>query len=186
MLPSLSEIRQRRVRLQLTQSQLSKLSGVSQSLIAKLESGRLDPSYSRTKILFDSLESEENKGTVTAGELMRKQVVGVEESDSVERAVQIMERNEISQLPVFKTHSVTGSISEKIILDRMNEGENPKEISQMLVREVMIEPFPRVSQETPINAVVSLLEHNYAVIVESKGKVSGIITKADLLKVVHR
>ena len=45
MLADLSEIRILRKQHNLTQSQLARLAGVSQSLIAKLEAGLIDPGY---------------------------------------------------------------------------------------------------------------------------------------------
>ena len=45
----LNEISRLRKQLGLTQAELAKLSGVSQSLIAKLEAGKIEPSYSKAK-----------------------------------------------------------------------------------------------------------------------------------------
>jgi predicted transcriptional regulator len=42
--------------LGLTQGQLAKIAGVSQSFIAKIESGKIDPSYSKVKTIFDVLD----------------------------------------------------------------------------------------------------------------------------------
>lgn len=48
----------------------------------------------------------------------------------------------------------------------------------------MDDPLPQVSPGTDINTLSSLLEHNKAVLIIEKGRVEGIVTKADLLKVV--
>ena len=56
MLPKLEEISKRRRVLGLSQKQLARLAGVSQSLIAKVEAGKTEPSYLRTKSIFDTLE----------------------------------------------------------------------------------------------------------------------------------
>jgi predicted transcriptional regulator len=50
----------------------------------------------------------------------------------------------------------------------------------------MEDAFPTVKPETPVSVVSALLEHNTAVLVSEKGKVKGIITKADILKMVHK
>ena len=52
MFPKLNEISKKRKILGLTQSELAKLAGVSQSLIAKLESGKIEPSYTKVKTIF--------------------------------------------------------------------------------------------------------------------------------------
>ncbi|MCX6770175.1 MAG: CBS domain-containing protein [Candidatus Micrarchaeota archaeon] len=46
----------------------------------------------------------------------------------------------------------------------------------------MEEAFPNVLPTTPVSSVASLLRHHAAVIVMRKGKVAGIITKADVLR----
>src|SRR5437588_12013327 len=58
MLPPLDEIPKKRKALGLTQSKLAQLSGGSQSIIAKIESGTVDPSYSIAKRLVETLEQE--------------------------------------------------------------------------------------------------------------------------------
>jgi predicted transcriptional regulator len=63
-LPDLKEIQQKRKELGLTQRELAKLTGVSRSWIAKVESGRLEPNYSKTKEVFDKLEMELKARTV--------------------------------------------------------------------------------------------------------------------------
>jgi len=61
MFPTLEDIAKRRRQLGLKQSELAKMAGVSQSLIAKLESGTIDSSYTKVKTIFDVLERLEAK-----------------------------------------------------------------------------------------------------------------------------
>ncbi|MEM0475595.1 MAG: helix-turn-helix domain-containing protein [Candidatus Norongarragalinales archaeon] len=60
-LPELGEVKKRRKALNLTQSALARLAGVSQSFIAKVERGKSDPAYSLAKRVFDALEALETK-----------------------------------------------------------------------------------------------------------------------------
>ncbi|MBI2647565.1 helix-turn-helix domain-containing protein, partial [Candidatus Woesearchaeota archaeon] len=57
----LVEVKKIRKKLELTQTQLANRAGVSQSLIAKVESGRIDPTYSKTKKIFSALSELEKK-----------------------------------------------------------------------------------------------------------------------------
>ena len=66
MLPSLDEIAKKRKMLGLTQKELARMAGVSQSSIAKIESGKIDPSYNKVKAIFDVLERMETKVNHTA------------------------------------------------------------------------------------------------------------------------
>ncbi len=52
----LSEIKHLRKKFGLTQSQLAKLSGVSQSLIAKIEADRIDPTFSKAQKIFEAIK----------------------------------------------------------------------------------------------------------------------------------
>jgi len=59
MLPQLQEIPRRRRNLNLTQKDLAVMAGVSQSMIAKIEALKVNPSYEKTKRIFDVLEELE-------------------------------------------------------------------------------------------------------------------------------
>ncbi|MEM0216251.1 MAG: CBS domain-containing protein, partial [Candidatus Bathyarchaeia archaeon] len=161
-----------------------KLAGVSQSLIAKLESGKVSPSYDKVKAIFDAIESLEIKVDYKAADVMHENVVGVQKGRPVAEAVKLMVNYGFSQLPVFDGEKVVGSISEKTILELMASGKDLSEISELLIEEVMDESFPQIGKNTPLRIVSGLLQVYPAVIVSDKGKVVGIITKADLLKVL--
>ncbi len=182
MLPNLDEIKRRRKVLGLTQIQLAKESGVSQSLIAKLEVGKLEPTYTNAKKIFFVLDKLENKNSKKAKDLMSTKIIKIESSDIVKNAIKLIKKNNISQLPVFESENVVGSISEKTILDKIAEGEDIELLEKENVGDVMENPLPTINEDTPINSVVALLQHNQALLVLKKNKVEGIITKSDLLK----
>ncbi len=184
MLPGLEEIKKRRVSLGFTQKELSAMCGVSQSLMAKIESGRINPSYSIVKRIFETLEALEKKGEFKAKDVMNTRLVFASPGDKVIRSVQMMKGGGFSQLPVIKNGSCVGSISEKTILDMISTGGNPEEIYNKKVGSFMDESFPIVNKETSISIVAAILKQNFAVLVNDKGRNVGIITKADLLKTV--
>lgn len=184
MLPPLEDIVKKRKMLGLTQKQLAKLAGVSQSLIAKLESGKVRPSYDKVKAIFDTIESLEIRADFKATDVMHENVVGVQKGRSVAEAVKLMVNHGYSQLPVFDEEKVVGSISEKTILEQMASGKDLSEISKLAIEEIMDESFPQIGKNTPLRIVSGLLQVYPAVLVSDKGKVVGIITKADLLKVL--
>ncbi len=184
MLPSLGEIERRRRLLGLSQKRLSKLADVSQSMIAKIESGRANPSYLKTKAIFDTIESLERRNETKAKDICHAKVVGVQSQDPVSRGVRVMRETSYSQLPVFSGHQVVGSITEKTILEKLVSTSNPSEVSRLTVDRIMDSAFPTLSEETPVSMVSTLLQFEPAVLVTRRGNVVGIITKADLLKVV--
>ena len=163
---------------------MAKISGVSQSMIAKIESGRISPSYLKTKAIFDTLESLERRNEMKAKDVSHSKVVGVQVHDAVAKGIRVMREAGFSQLPVFNGSQVVGSLTEKIILDRLFSAPKPDEVSRQTVEKIMEEAFPTVSEETPLSMVSALLQYAPAVLVSRRGHVQGIITKADLLKVV--
>ncbi|MEM2937231.1 MAG: CBS domain-containing protein [Candidatus Bathyarchaeia archaeon] len=184
MLPSLEEIAKKRRMLGLTQKQLAQLAGVSQSLIAKLESNKINPSYDKVKAIFDALENLEIRTEFHAADVLHNKIVGVQKNEPVSKAVKLMMEHGYSQLPVFNGENVVGNISEKTILEQIASGKEFMEISKLSIEDIMEEGFPQVGRKTPLRVVSNLLQVYPAVLVSEKGKVVGIITKADLLKVL--
>ena len=64
MFPSPEDIGKKRRQLGLKQADLAKMAGVSQSLIAKLEAGTIDSSYTKVKTIFDILNRLETNTNI--------------------------------------------------------------------------------------------------------------------------
>ena len=184
MLPSIEEVAKKRRIMGLTQQKLAMLAGVSQSLIAKLESQKIDPSYTKVKAIFDALERLQTETEVRAEEVLHSKVIGIQKSDQVSKAVQTMADYGYSQLPVFDGEHAVGSISEKTIIGKVSAGKDLNQISKRSVGDVMEEAFPQVGEDAPLPLIASLLQVYPAVLISKKGKVVGIVTKADLLKML--
>ncbi len=184
MLPTLDEIPKRRKALGLTQSKLAELAGVSQSIIAKIESGTVDPSYSIVKRLVETLEKQSvNTTRPRVSEIMSRPIVSVSRMQLVRDAVDLMKKRGYSQLPVLDGTRGVGSISEKTILDRAARGEPLESLLNNRVRDIMDSPLPTVNEDTPLEMVLGLLQGNYGVLVTKGENAIGILTKSDILKV---
>ena len=185
MLPSLNEVLKKRRMLGLTQKDLAKMAEVSQSLIAKLESGKIDPSYTKTKGVFDVLESLEMRREGSVEQILHNNVISIQGSETVSKAVQLMREHGFSQVPVFDGEHVIGSITERTVLSQILSGKDLASMSILSVKEIMDESFPQVGEKAPLSLVSNLLHVYPAVLVSKKGKVIGIVTKADLLKMLE-
>ncbi len=183
-MPDLERIIMMRKSLGLTQTELAKRAGTSQSLIARIEAGSVDPRYSKVVKIFTALDIGKKKG-ITAKEIMTTDVVNVQTVDTMRTAVNKMKKHNVSQLPVLEGRNQRGSISEGVIMNQISKGGNIAAISERKVGEYMEEPLPQVNPDTNIGTLSSLLEHSKAVLVTDKGTIRGIVTKADLLKVVR-
>ncbi len=173
-----SEIKSIRKRTGLTQGALAKLSGVSQSMIAKIESNLLDPSYSNAKKIFAALDSLQDKKILRIDQVMVKKIISISPNDSLKDAIGTMKRYGISQTPVIEGNSVAGFISEGILLDAIMNTHNPK----ANISEVMSDAPPIVAVSADIEAASHLLKFYPLVLVSEKGKLVGVLTKADLLQ----
>jgi predicted transcriptional regulator len=184
MFPPLEDIAKRRRQLGLKQSELAKQAGVSQSLIAKLEAGTIDSSYTKVKTIFDVLEKLEFKNKVQTEKLVHNEVVSIQRDEPVSKVVKLMKEHGYSQVPVFEGKQSVGSISEKTILRQILAGKDLEDISKKSTGEIMEEAFPQINEDAPMSLITSLLQTYSAVLVSKKGTVTGIITKADLLRML--
>lgn len=172
----LKDIKPARIRLGLTQSQLAREAGVSQSVVAKIESGRIDPSYTTAQRIFAALEQRRTSNSPKAIDIMHTGVVFVKPSDSIADAVKLMRQHSISQLPVFDT-KIVGLVTESTILAHMN-ALNQK------VEDIMEAAPPTIPPSADLLVISSLLQHYPLVLVIEKGVLAGIVTKSDIIGVL--
>lgn len=177
-----SQLGPARKRLGLSQSELARRSGVSQSLIAKIEAGLLDPSYSRLKALSDVVERLDSAPHLTAEQVMRRDVVLMYATDPVEQAVDHLARHGISQIPVFDEGVLVGTVTESSLLAHVGRHRGDPAALAAPVKVVMTPALPQVPPETDEGSLVSLLAIFPAVLVAANGRIQGIVTKTDLLK----
>ncbi len=176
----LVEVKKIRKKLELTQTQLANRAGVSQSLIAKVESGRIDPTYSKTKKIFSALSELEKKEEIKAEQIMTNKIISIQPDTSIKEAINKMKKFQISQMPVIEEHKLIGLISESTILDTLLNSKGDK------VRDVMQEAPPIVSKTSSSQVISHLLRHYPMVLVSDEGKLIGLITKSDLLSKLYK
>jgi len=182
MLPEIDTISHRRRALGLTQTQLAEKANVSQSYIAKLEARKIEPSYSKVRAILEVLDGLERGKETKAEEIMSLEIVSLQRDDLIRRAVDIMWDTGFSQLPVMDGERPVGSITERTIIDTMRNGGAEGPMGEQPISKIMDDPFPQVGEETPVSIIAGLLRIYPAILVQRREKVTGIITKADLLK----
>src|SRR5262245_32269411 len=106
-------------------------------------------------------------------------IVSVAPGQTVRQALKLMGPHDVSQLPVMDGQTCVGSVSDWSLSAKSLE--NPK-LLDMTVSDVMEAPFPVIEAHHPVDAVVKLLsKSNPAVLVQSQGRISGIVTRSDML-----
>jgi predicted transcriptional regulator len=178
-LPRPEDIKRMRKDARLTQVGLAKLARVSQSLIARIESGTVDPRISTLRRVLEVI-NQSNIGKAprsTVSQVMCSPVISVQATDSVRSAIEVMEKDGVSQLPVIKDGAIVGTVSEATIVRHF--GEN---VYNSTVNEIMDESMAVVPPSTGVDEAYELMSRGYpAVLVVDKGKIVGIVTKIDLI-----
>lgn len=170
-IPPIQEVRKNRKLAGLSQSELAGMVGISQSHLAKIEKGKVDPSYGLVTRLFDALEKA---GKDECWRYMSKDVLTVSKGTEVKEIAQIMKEKGYSQVPVMDGGRSVGLVTETAIL------ATRKPYDRLLVEDVMLEPV-LVPKETSYSSIVPLLAQFQAVLVTNKGKMVGIITNTDMI-----
>ncbi|RLE95106.1 MAG: XRE family transcriptional regulator [Thermoprotei archaeon] len=179
-LPTPQYIRSLRKKAGLTQKEVARRAGVSQSLIARIEAGTVDPRLSTLRKILAVLEEALEK-LPKARDVMKSPVITVNEDDPVKKAAKIMWDNGISQIPVLDKHGrVIGTIFEDNIINSLLS--NKESTLFKPVKEIMGPVLPIVPPSETVDNVTQLLAKGVpAVLVMDGDKLLGIITKSDII-----
>ncbi len=147
-----------------------------------------------SKIYSDSWMREhgyaDTEVTLTAADVIRvkrqngktRDLVTVGPNRTVFQALQTMQQQDISQIPVFEDERPIGTIFEDKVLNLALEG---KDLRKLIVREVMGRPLPQVAANAPMERVTHLLSHESpAVFVEMESGKLEVLTKFDLMDTI--
>lgn len=181
-IPTPDELKQRREALGLRQTELARRAGISQSMVARIEAGNVDPRVSTLNKIVAVLNSAGER-RITAGSVMHSPVIAVSPADPVSRALEIFGKNNISQLPVIENGVPVGCISESVIVKAI-EQQRLHRTQPFYVRNFTEPGFPTVPSDMDVETVMNILQQNHAVLVVDGGIVRGVITKHDLISLV--
>jgi cystathionine beta-synthase len=140
--------------------------------------------------LFDDRWLAENKLLLkeqpahSIGDLLKtrgpRQLVTIAPSASVEKAIQLLQSVDISQLPVLDDGKPVGSIQEITLARVLHDQGDPDKVS---VGEVMAKPLPQLDVTVHLDEAYRLLmAGNTGVLATDGGKVVDIITRIDLIE----
>ena len=179
-IPNGDEIRELRRKVGMTQTDLAREAGMSQSMIARIESGGVDPRLSTLKKILAALESIESP-EIIAKHIMTHPVIHAKPDQTVREVIRIMQTTGFSQVPVLDDGKPIGSLEESVLLSYITF-DNPGDFLNKKVQDVMEARFPSVTADTHIDNIHQLLATGYpAVLVVDDKNVIGIICKIDLI-----
>ncbi len=114
----LKKIKKMRQKLGITQADLAKLAGVSQSIITKIENAKIEPSYSIARKILITLEQEiaGKHDQIKAKDVYSKKIISIQADQKIDKPIDLMVKNAISQKQVFKENVLVGSVSEELFI----------------------------------------------------------------------
>lgn len=120
--------------------------------------------------------------TLLAGKGSLPGLLSVQASDPLRKALAIVQQHDISQLPVLRDEQLVGTLHDSDVLKRALEA--PASLDQPC-EGLMADPLPVVDPETSADAVTRLMAaRNPAVLVQSGGRLTGILTRFDMLQFI--
>ena len=132
-------------------------------------------SYSNVKKIEQALDALSHKQEQKASDVMGKKIISVKPNEKIKSVIEKMKKHGISQVPVIDNQVVIGTISETALLyGLLHEKGNE-------VNDVMEEAPPVIGMKTRLSVISNLLQFSPMVLVSEKGKLKGVITKADVL-----
>lgn len=116
--------------------------------------------------------------TKGAGE--RPRLLSVAPQDTVSEALTQMDKYGVTQMPVMEDGKPVGSVRENRLMAKVL---GDRDLLSTLVSDLMEASFPVIDVDASSSEVIKLLRRNPAVLVEEFGRITGIITRHDMLDV---
>ncbi len=125
---------------------------------------------------------------------MSKDVITIDENESLQKAEKVLKENQIRILPVMKNGTLVGVITDRDVkrasasdATTLDAHELHYLLSKLKIKEIMTKDPITVPDNYTVEEVASiLLEHKISgvPVVNEDGKLVGIITKTDLFKLI--
>jgi cystathionine beta-synthase len=104
--------------------------------------------------------------------------------DSLQRAADVFREHGISQLPVLENGQMIGAVQEITIVHAQHRGVEPRKVR---LRDAMARPLPQVDAGVLLEEIYRLLlSGNSALAVMRDARLTGLITRADLMEFYER
>src|SRR5438093_4869335 len=114
----------------------------------------------------------------TKGKAAPRELIALAPDDLVSAALAKMNEMGLTQIPVLEDGKPLGSLRENHLLSKVF---NDRDLLEEPVSKVMDKSFPTVDVDDDINQVTRKLRTSPAVLIEEYGRITGIITRHDVL-----
>lgn len=108
------------------------------------------------------------------------ELIAVSPTDTVAEALEKMNANGVTQIPVLENNLSVGSLRESGVLTKLLAN---RDLLEAKVADVMDKSFPVVDVDTSLTDIKSKLQRHPAVLVEDFKRITAIITRSDVLDI---
>jgi cystathionine beta-synthase len=106
------------------------------------------------------------------------ELVSVKSSDKVFEALEMMDKYNLSTIPVIDGDECVGSLRESKIIDKVI---NDRNVSGKDVKQIMEKKLPMIDFDTPFPKALDMLHKENAILITQHGIIKGILTRYDVL-----
>lgn len=107
--------------------------------------------------------------------------ISIESTEPIRQAIALMQKDDISQLPVVTGKEIIGSITESDLISLLLDGD--QKVKDKPVSNIMTPPFPQVDFQTPCSRLGAMISKKTpAVVTADEGGHWHIITQYDILQ----
>lgn len=109
-------------------------------------------------------------------------LVSVSPTETVAEALNLMNSHGVTQIPVLENYKSVGSLRESHVLAKIIANANTMNLP---VGDVMEDGFPVVDVDTSLAKIKTKLQKSPAVLIEDFKRITGIITRSDVLELLN-
>jgi len=168
----------------LSEQELAENTGLSQPVISRILRGERELRYDEAKNILDCLLGRLSSiplkmvasDVATKGEWLMKVYV---EENLCDVAKKMFEKG-YSQAPIYENDVLKGVLTEISLLNMLLSPQ--KDLRTLKVKDVQAQELPVYPYNTPLQTIAQTLLDYYAVLIGRGGKVEGIVTRADFLR----
>jgi cystathionine beta-synthase len=138
--------------------------------------------WMKEKLLLEPQKITASLIAETKSQNSPRNLVFVSPDDTVGEALSRMNENGVTQIPVLDDNKSVGSLRESRVLTKLLANAD---LVNAKVSEAMDEGFPAVDVDTSLAHIKRKLQKSPAVLIEEFNRITGIITRSDVLELNH-
>lgn len=135
--------------------------------------------WMKEKLMLEPQKITASLITETKSQKSPQNLVFVSPTETVSSALELMNSSGVTQIPVLEDNRSVGSLRESHVLAKLLAN---RDLMNSLVSDVMEESFPVVDVDTSLDKIKRRLQKSPAVLVEDFKRITGIITRSDVLE----